>query len=154
MKFAFALIFFVAVFGSSLAFWSACTGSILPTIDSFESPSCTDRCRVTRGDTFYGTIRMTFREAHQELQTRVTAFIFGIGVNIPIDPAFQNQCDLILFPNGTRAGCPTIPNQQYMIQAEMLVSPLYPAFTNTRVQIDYLEANERVFCYQIWADVV
>ncbi|KAL7031648.1 hypothetical protein ACKWTF_007085 [Chironomus riparius] len=133
MKFIFVLTI-VILFGYSHAFWSACPGTTLPSLDSMESPSCTDRCRAVRGEVFYGTLRMTFQEAHQELRSRVTAFIFGIGVNIPVDPPFDNQCNLILFTNGTQAGCPTIPNTQYMLVIEMLISTLYPSFSNTRVQ--------------------
>ena len=81
MKFIFSIIIFI-IFERSHAFWSACPGTNLPTLDSMESPSCTDRCRVIRGEVFHGTLLMTYREAHQELRTRVTAFIFGIGTDL------------------------------------------------------------------------
>ena len=80
MKFI-ALIIFIFI-GQSHAFWSACPGTNLPTLDSFESPSCTDRCRAIRGDIFHATLLKTFRGAHHQLRTRLTAFIFGIGIII------------------------------------------------------------------------
>jgi hypothetical protein len=77
MKFI-ILLTFAYIFGLSQAFWSDCPGG-LPGLDSFESPQCTDRCRAVRGEIFTGHILFTTPAVYQQLLSRATAFIFGIG---------------------------------------------------------------------------
>ena len=75
------IIFFTALcFNFSQAFWSVCTGSGIPSIDDMTSPTCSaERCRAIRGEIFEATILATLHRAHNELRTRLTAFLFGIG---------------------------------------------------------------------------
>ncbi|KAL7031650.1 hypothetical protein ACKWTF_007086 [Chironomus riparius] len=153
MKFVF-LLTFVCVFGVSQAFWTNCPGSV-PGLDLFESPQCSgDRCRATRGEIFYGKFWFHTAGAYNELRSRATAFIFGIGVNLPMTPPHDDLCNLIQFPNGTLTSCPTIPNQQYLVEFIMEIPQIFPTMRNTRVQGDLFNGNDRVICLQILADLL
>lgn len=45
----------------------------------------TGRCRITRGELLNADVYITPTRAHSRLDVRVTAYIFGIGVNVRID---------------------------------------------------------------------
>jgi hypothetical protein len=69
-------------------FWSACTATspnaVAPT--SIVSSACTPgstRCIATRGQPLTAEATFTPIRAHDDLDVVVTAFIFGIGVNLP-----------------------------------------------------------------------
>lgn len=79
MKF---IIFVILLSTSSYAdtFWSSCPNSNVPGPDNIVSPQCSgDRCLAVRGESVNAKIYATPRAVHNELITRVTAFIFGIG---------------------------------------------------------------------------
>jgi hypothetical protein len=74
------LPFLLVNFANSQQFWSQCTHQPnIPTFHYIFAPRCTDRCRVNRGDTVNPEAKMFFRDTHQELIIRATAFILGIG---------------------------------------------------------------------------
>ncbi|XP_070506660.1 uncharacterized protein [Chironomus tepperi] len=155
MKSILLIVLVALVFHKSHGFWSECPGTGLPTLDSLESPNCSrDRCTAIRGEEFVARIHVTLHGAHNELRTRLTAFFFGIGINLPVVPPFDNMCNFIHFTNGTAASCPTIPNTQYVVDISMLVSPNYPALNNALVQADYFDGDERILCAQILSHII
>ncbi|KAL7044567.1 hypothetical protein ACKWTF_001972 [Chironomus riparius] len=154
MKF---IIFIIFLSSSCFAdtFWSNCPGSNVPGPDYIVSPQCSgDRCQAVRGESVTAKIYATPRAIHNELITRVTAFIFGIGISLPMQPPFDNACNYIHFANDTQTSCPVYPNIQYVINVEMQISSLFPAFTNTRVQVEFWDGNQRAACGQIIADLI
>ncbi|CAG9803563.1 unnamed protein product [Chironomus riparius] len=146
MKYLFCLIIALS-FGLYQAFWTECPGSGVIGPDSITSPNCTiDRCRVTRGQLLSADILVTWSGSHSELRTRITAFLLGIGINLPIDYPFDNVCNVLMLPDGSSLSCPTVPNVQNRIPLEMLISSAYPAMNNARVQVDFFDGSERVAC--------
>ena len=78
-----ALAVIVALSGAE-AFWSACPGFNGVTPRQITSASCSGNlCTVTRGEPLVADAFLTFNQAHQALNVRVTAYILGIGVNLP-----------------------------------------------------------------------
>lgn len=80
----FKLVAFVLLFAGTNAFWQECTdrpGALPP--NSIESPACSgDRCTATRGEVLEANVFMTPDRIHAVLDVRVTAYIFGIGINV------------------------------------------------------------------------
>ncbi|CAG9809073.1 unnamed protein product [Chironomus riparius] len=146
------LALFLLALSSTNAFWTACTdraGAIAP--NRVESASCSGSlCTVVRGETLVADAFATFTSAHSVLTVRVTAYILGIGVNLPQDPPYDNACNSI-FINGVMTGCPTTPNVESLWRIQMLVPTTYPAFQNTRVRYELLENNNVVACANIQA---
>jgi hypothetical protein len=70
-------------------FWSPCSNlpnAVVPRL--ITSPSCpptADRCTATRGQPLEARVFFTPVSAHARLDVRVTAFILGVGVNLPPD---------------------------------------------------------------------
>lgn len=120
------------------AFWSPCTdrpGAIAP--NRVESAACSGNlCTITRGETLIADVFGVFTAAHHRLDVRVTAYIFGIGVNLPQAPPDDDACNS-LFRDGQLVGCPTIPGVEYMWRIDFLIPTTYPAFANTRVRCNY-----------------
>ncbi|XP_070499664.1 uncharacterized protein [Chironomus tepperi] len=156
MKFKFTIfVIFLTISCLAEAFWSDCPGSNVPGPDDIVSPNCSgDRCRAVRGESLIARIYATPQAVHHELIARVTAFVFGIGINLPMQPPFDNACNQIHFANDTLTSCPVYPNIQYVMNVEMQVSSLFPAFTNTLVQVDFWDGNQRAACGQIIADLI
>lgn len=133
------LALFLLAFSSANAFWSACTdraGAIAP--NRIESASCSGNlCTVVRGETLIADAFATFTAAHNTLTVRVTAYILGIGVNLPQEPPHDSACNSI-FLNGVLTGCPTTPGVESLWRIQMLIPTTYPAFQNTRVRCKFL----------------
>lgn len=132
------LALFLLAFSSANAFWSACTdraGAIAP--NRIESASCSGNlCTVVRGETLIADAFATFTAAHNTLTVRVTAYILGIGVNLPQEPPHDSACNSI-FLNGVLTGCPTTPGVESLWRIQMLIPTTYPAFQNTRVRCKF-----------------
>ena len=133
------LALFVLAFSSANAFWSACTdraGAIAPS--RVESSACSGNlCIVVRGEALVADGFFTFASTHTALTVRVTAYILGIGVNLPQEPPHDSACNSI-FINGVLTGCPTTPGVESVWRINMLIPANYPAFQNTRVRCKYL----------------
>lgn len=79
---SFVGLIFVIFLVNGEDFWSSCPGSLAPGPDYIRSPHCSgDRCIGVRGEYVEADIYATPIADHKELRTRVTAFIFGIGLN-------------------------------------------------------------------------
>ena len=119
-------------------FWSACTdrpGAITP--NRIESAACSGNlCTIARGETLVADAFATFTSAHNHLEVRVTAYILGIGINLPQEPPHDNACNSI-HRDGVLVGCPTTPGIEHLWRIVMLIPTTYPAFSNTRVQCKY-----------------
>ncbi|XP_070506505.1 uncharacterized protein [Chironomus tepperi] len=155
MKYLFCLTVVISI-GLNHAFWTDCPGSGVIGPDSITSPNCTaDRCRVVRGEVMTADILVTWSGNHHELATRITAFMFGVGINLPIDDPYDDVCKVITFPNGTPSTCPTVPNVQKRIPIEMVIPTIYPALSNARVQVDFFDRSVRIACGMLTAvDIV
>lgn len=130
----FVIFAFLLTFSVTNAFWTSCGGSA--TTHSVTSPSCdATRCTATRGQPLVSDTLISFTGAHQNLQVSVTAFILGVGVNLPVDPPHNNACNS-LFLGATLHGCPTQANVQYNWHLNMDIPANLPAFQNTRVQCE------------------
>ncbi|KAG5673376.1 hypothetical protein PVAND_003432 [Polypedilum vanderplanki] len=148
-----ALTVLLALSGAN-AFWSACSdlpNALAPR--TVESASCSPTlCTVTRGETLIADAYMTFNQAHSRLDVSVTAYIFGIGVNLPQDPPHDNACNSLLnAATGAHHGCPTTPGTEKIWRINMLVPTTYPSFSNTRVRFQLLENNAVIGCTDVQA---
>lgn len=84
------IVFALFVAGAS-AFWASCNIPGVLDPDRIESPSCSgDRCTVQRGEILIADVFLTPNKAHEHLMVTVTAFIFGVGVNVGIYNLFVN----------------------------------------------------------------
>jgi hypothetical protein len=133
------LAVFLLAFASANAFWSACTdraGAIAP--NRVESAACSGSlCTIARGEELVADGFFTFAAAHNELTVRVTAYILGVGVNLPQSPPHDSACNSI-YVGGSMTGCPTTPNVESIWRIIMMIPTTYPAFTNTRVRCKFL----------------
>lgn len=130
------LLLTVLTFASANAFWSACTdrpGAVAP--NNVVSPSCSgDLCTIQRGESLLADVFTFFNAAHQRLDVRVTAYILGIGVNLPLDPPFDDACNFI-YRGGVLVGCPTVPgNVEHVWRIDFPVPTAFPTFSNTRIR--------------------
>jgi hypothetical protein len=95
---AIVLVLILAL-SSANAFWSACTdrpGAIAP--ERIESPFCTGNlCTVVRGETLTADAWISSPNSHAILTVRVTAYILGIGVNLPQDPPHDNGIKIVFY---------------------------------------------------------
>lgn len=130
------LLLTILTITSANAFWFPCAdrpGAVSP--NRVESPFCSgDLCMITRGESLLADVFTYFHGAHQRLDVRVTAFILGVGVNLPLTPPFDDACNF-MFRGGVFVGCPTIPgNVEHLWRIEFPIPATFPAFTNTRIQ--------------------
>jgi hypothetical protein len=85
--FKFIGLILILALSSTDAFWSICADrpGVRPT--RIESPLCTPTiCTVGRGEIITADAWATFVSAHSRLDVRVTAYVLGVGINIPSDP--------------------------------------------------------------------
>jgi hypothetical protein len=120
------------------AFWSLCAdhpNAIGP--DSVSSPFCDAvRCTATRGEVLTADIFITPIKAHARMDVRVTGFLLGIGIPLPLDPPYDNACNH-MYRNNVFVGCPTLPHVQHVWRINMRMSPNYPALNNARVRCEW-----------------
>jgi hypothetical protein len=83
---------------SASAFWTGCNLPGVVTPDLITSPFCgATSCTIARGQTLTAQAFFTPVRAHQRLDVTVTAFVLGIGVNLPIDEPHNNGTIFIIF---------------------------------------------------------
>lgn len=81
-----AIAFLIGAINAQQSFWRVCTdqpGATSP--NRIVSEACDEavgRCRITRGEVLNADVYITPVKAHARLDVRVTAYIFGIGVNV------------------------------------------------------------------------
>jgi len=128
-----ALTVLLAISGSH-AFWTACPGVMAPT--SITSDVCSgSSCTVRIGQDFSAEATITFTQAHARLDTRITVFVLGVGVNIPQDPPHDNLCNS-LFTGGVLTGCPTTPGVATVWRINLTVTSTTPTVNNARVRCE------------------
>ncbi|KAG5674352.1 hypothetical protein PVAND_004327 [Polypedilum vanderplanki] len=148
------LIVFIFLFANVRAFYTRCSHTNAPGPDHIVSPNCnSERCFGVRGDVVNADIWATPLGAHTELRTRITAFILGIGVPLPVDPPFDDACNMI-FLDGQLTTCPTIPNRQYMLQVEIPILHAYPPFSNAIVRVEFFDRGQLAACGEVLADII
>lgn len=75
---------------ASANFWRACNETIR-TVDHIETPLCdNERCFIRRGDNFYANITISSPYVHHELMSQCFVFIFGIGIELPMEYPHDN----------------------------------------------------------------
>lgn len=139
LKFLVGVIVIFAVASPALGtFWRRChrfPNARLP--DNVVSPLCDDtRCFAARGDYFIANVTMSSPEVHLELAATNYVFIFGIGIQLPIDPPHDNGCNA-LFINNVQQFCPTQPNRQYTWVIDIMMAEIVPAFQNAIVECEF-----------------
>jgi len=70
------------------------------------------------------------------LDTRITVFLLGVGINVPQDPPHDNVCNN-LYRDGVLAGFPTVPGAAYVWNISMVVTNLTPTANNARVRCKF-----------------
>jgi ML domain len=132
-----ALTVLLALSGAN-AFFSRCAdhpNAVFPR--DIQSPSCTaDRCTVARGETLRADAFFTPVRAHNRLDVVVTAYVLGVGVNLPVPPPSDNACNS-MFRGGVLVGCPTVPGVEHMWRIDYVIPSTIPAFPNARVRCKY-----------------
>lgn len=131
-------IIFAIILGfySTNAFWEHCGGTA--TTHNVESSVCDqDRCHATRGQPMYAITTISFRAAHPTLTLRVTTFLFGVGIVLPLPPSEADACQG-LYLNGNWHGCPTVPEVQHTWVLNITVPTNIPAFQNNRVYSKFI----------------
>ncbi|XP_070506676.1 uncharacterized protein [Chironomus tepperi] len=137
MNFLFVLIL-ISALGLNQATWTDCPGLNVPGPDSVNSKL------------LLPVLRITFQDVHNELRSRVTAFMLGIGINLPLDPPFDDLCNVITFTNGTQASCPTISSVQYEIQLDLGIE--YNPMSQTRLRVEMFDADVLAGCAEMLID--
>ncbi|KAG5673378.1 hypothetical protein PVAND_003434 [Polypedilum vanderplanki] len=153
--FKFVIFGILLVLSSANAFWTRCAdhpNAVAP--DHITSPACTpERCTATRGEVLTADVLLTPIRAHNRLDVRVTAFVLGVGVPLPLEPPYDNACNH-MYRNNVFVGCPTVPNVQHLWRINMLLSPNYPALNNARVRFEISENGVVEGCVDITATLV
>lgn len=110
----------------------------LATVNAFWLP-CTDRPdaivpnrvelhTTSRGEELITDVFAVFKDQNHVLVNEVKATIGGL--EIPIESIDDDACNN-LFRYGKLAGCPTIPDLEYMWETKILVSEIFVIFPNT-----------------------
>ncbi|CAG9809070.1 unnamed protein product [Chironomus riparius] len=145
-----ALTVFLAISGTQ-AFWTACPGVLAPT--SITSDVCSgSSCNVQLGQQFSAEATITFTQAHARLDTRITVFVLGVGINIPQDPPLDNICNS-LFRDGVLTGCPTTPGVATVWRINLTVTSNTPTVNNARVRFEGLENGVSQVCADVTATI-
>lgn len=91
---------FLLAYSAEANFWSQCSdlpNALAPDlIISTACPEGATRCTATRGEPLNADVYLTPIHAHAQLEVVVTAFIFGIGINLPPDDDNAFEFFLIL----------------------------------------------------------
>ena len=96
-----------------------------------ESEWCTtEKCTVTRGQTFSGRVSMTPRENFSKLIVEAKATVYGIPFPIVIPNGYEDGCWWL---EGD-ATCPLQANKNYIWNAMVPVDKSYPAANNVELQ--------------------
>ncbi|XP_070508063.1 uncharacterized protein [Chironomus tepperi] len=149
--FKFVILSVLLAITGTQAFWAACPGILAPT--NIVSDVCSGTsCTVRRGQTFTAQATITFTQAHARLDTRITVFLLGVGINVPQDPPHDNVCNN-LYRNGVLVGCPTVPGAAHVWNIEMLVTNLTPTANNARVRFEGLENGVSQVCADVTATI-
>lgn len=132
------LALFLFAVSSASAFWSACPDHptvVAPT--SITSPSCSGSlCTVVRGEVLNSDVYFLFPSAHSSLNVRISVILYGVEVNIPLEPPYDNACNFI-YRGGVFVGCPTVAGQEHLWKIGMSIPHEYPAFTNEIVRCKF-----------------
>ncbi|XP_070508065.1 uncharacterized protein [Chironomus tepperi] len=145
-----ALTVLLAISGTQ-AFWSACPGVLAPT--SITSDVCSgSSCSVTLGQDFTAEATVVFTQAHARLDTRITVFVLGVGINIPQDAPHDNICNS-LYRDGVLAGCPTVPGAAHVWRINLTVTTNTPTVNNARVRFEGLENGVPQVCADVTATI-
>lgn len=100
-----------------------CAGGLNPPT-FVESAWCTtERCTVTRNQSFQARVGVTSPESFSVLTISLKATLVGIPFPINVPEGFENACN---FLEGGKT-CPTTPNAQYVWNAVVPVDQSYPA---------------------------
>jgi len=129
------LALFLLAVSSASAFWSECYNhpdALAPT--NVTSPACSGSlCTVVRGEVLTSDIYFVFTSAQNSLDVRVSVYIHGVLVNIPIEPPHNNACNF-MYRGGSFVGCPTVAGQEHVWKTEMEIPLDYPEFYNEYVR--------------------
>lgn len=109
--------------------------------DFVESDWCTtEKCVVTRGQSFSARIGMTLKDSFSTLDVKIKATLFGIPLVIDLPPGYENGCDFL-----ENAKCPTQPNGFYVWDAAVPVDRSYPAANSVDLLGTVLEFQAFLF---------
>jgi hypothetical protein len=149
---AFAVLAVILAPTVSATFWRNCLGVLGP--DHIETPLCdAERCFAVRGQPFVANVTLSSPDVHQELLVENIAFIFGIPVQLPVEPPHDNGCNQ-LYVNGVFHGCPTLPNVPHVWMINQDIPAFLPAFQNTVVRYTLSDRGTLVGCVEITATLV
>lgn len=132
------IVLAVLAFSSADAFWSACPDHPNALIPSrIVSAQCSATlCTLVRGEPFLADVYATHTAVHHRLDVRVTAFVLGVPVNLPLDPPDDDACNFT-YRNGVFVGCPTVPGEEHLWKIDFTIPTNYPGFSNSRVRCKY-----------------
>jgi hypothetical protein len=153
--FKIAIVILSLVFSAS-AFWSRCD-DIPNAVFPYDviSPSCPvggTHCIATRGQPLEADAYWRPVAAHNVLSIYVTAYVFGIGLELPpVDDSnierhvsfdkdnlnvlsVLDACNGTFLPDGSFKGCPTTPGEVHVWRIDITIPTTYPAFQNARVR--------------------
>ena len=129
------LALFLLAVSSASAFWSECHNYpdvLVPT--NITSPACSGSlCTVVRGELLTSDVFLEFTSAHSSLDVRISVYIHGVLVYIPLDPPYDNACNF-MYRGGNFVGCPTVAGQEHVWKIAMEIPLDYPEFYNEYVR--------------------
>ncbi|XP_070508416.1 uncharacterized protein [Chironomus tepperi] len=148
-----ALTVLLAISGAN-AFFACCSdqpNAVCPR--TVTSPSCSGtRCTVSRGEILQADAFFTPVRAHARLDVETTAYVLGVGVNLPVPEPDNNACNS-MFRNGVNVGCPTVPNVEHLWRLNYQIPTTIPAFNNARVRYTLRENGVIEGCVDITATI-
>ncbi|KAG5677664.1 hypothetical protein PVAND_007401 [Polypedilum vanderplanki] len=125
-----AIVVLSLIYSINANFWTPCSdhpNAVAPRqIISAACPPGGTHCTATRGQVLEADAYVTPVTAHNYLRVTVTAYVLGIGIDLP--PVDDDACNGMFLPDGSFHGCPTAPGIEHVWKINVDVNPNFPAF--------------------------